>query len=84
MPYKAVIERIRAEFLEMPGLRLTAAQVRRLCGIDVTTCEAVLGALVDANFLRKCTDGTYARPSEASSPRSPLRTSMHRPVPKAS
>jgi hypothetical protein len=26
------LERLHAEFLEMPGLRLTAAQVQRLCG----------------------------------------------------
>jgi hypothetical protein len=55
------IERIRGEFLEMPGLRLTAAQVARLCGLDRTNCQGVLDALVDARFLRVSTDGTYTR-----------------------
>jgi len=54
------IERIRAEFLEMPGMRLTAAQIERLCGIEQTTCRAVLEALVDAKFLR-ASSGTYTR-----------------------
>ena len=55
------IERLRAEFLEMPGLRLTAVQVARLCGLDRTICKAVLDALVDMKFLRVAMDGTYTR-----------------------
>ena len=55
------LQRLRAEFLEMPGLRLTALQIQRLCGIDETMCQAVLGALVEADFLRLNPDGTYAR-----------------------
>src|SRR5256885_16506125 len=30
----AVLERIRAEYLEMPGLSLKADQVQRLCGVE--------------------------------------------------
>ena len=55
------IERLRAEFLEMPGLRLTARQVERLCGVERTVCKAVLDALVDAKFLHVSPDGTYRR-----------------------
>ena len=55
------IERVRGEFLEMPGLRLTAAQVARLCGVEQTICQGVLDALVDVNFLRRSSDGTYTR-----------------------
>jgi hypothetical protein len=58
------IEKLRAEFLEMPGLRLTAAQVQRLCGVDQTACRAALNALVDAQFLHQSADGTYARRTE--------------------
>ena len=58
---RRTIERIQAEFAEMPGLRLTAHQVRRLCGVDHLICNAVLDALVDANFLTRNADGTYAR-----------------------
>ena len=34
-----MLERIRSEYLEMSGLRLTDAQVERLCGVDRTTCK---------------------------------------------
>jgi hypothetical protein len=77
---KATIERLRAEFLEMPGLRLTVVQVQRLCGVDETLCQSVLDALVDLNFLRANADGTYARLSdgEAARPR-PVRTDVQTP-----
>jgi hypothetical protein len=54
-----MLNRLRAEYLEMPGLRLTAAQVQRLRGIERLMCESVLDALVDAKFLRVKSDGTY-------------------------
>jgi hypothetical protein len=56
-----VVRRIRGEFLEMPGLRLTAEQARRLWRLDQTACEAVLGALVDARFLARTRDGAFVR-----------------------
>ena len=46
-----VLRRVQGEFLEMPGLRLTYAQARRLWGLDAAACESLLGALVDAKFL---------------------------------
>jgi len=58
---RSTIERLRAEFLEMPGLRLNAAQTQRLCGVDRTLCQDVLDALVDVKFLRVNADGTYSR-----------------------
>ena len=39
-----VVARVRGEYLEMPGLRLTPEQVRRLWRLDEPSCEAVLGA----------------------------------------
>lgn len=56
-----IVERLRAEFLEMPGLRLTAQQVHRLCGVDRDACRAVLDVLVGEKFLCTKPDGTYAR-----------------------
>jgi len=56
-----LLARIRGEFLEMPGLRLSAAQAARLWGLEATRCEALLAALVDAAFLRRMPDGTFAR-----------------------
>ena len=56
-----VIQRIRAEYLEMPGLTLRPEQVQRLCGVDSTLCQSVLEALVDSGFLSRRADGAYAR-----------------------
>ena len=42
-----VIERMRAEYLEMPGLRLTSEQAQRLCGVERTVCQLVLDGLID-------------------------------------
>jgi hypothetical protein len=64
---QAILERLRAEFLEMPGLRLTAEQVHRLCGVEQKTCRAVLDALVSEKFLCEKPDGTYARLTEGDS-----------------
>jgi hypothetical protein len=56
-----VVRRIRGEFLEMPGLRLTPQQACRLWRLDETACDAVLGALVDARFLAKTRDGAFVK-----------------------
>ena len=67
------LQRIRAEYLEMPGLLLTREQVERLCGVETTVCQTVLDALVEAKFLcvkgdgayGRLTDGVYIRPRAA-------------------
>lgn len=56
-----VLQRIQAEFIEMPGLRLTAAQAQRLWGLERDVCNAMLGALVDARFLCQTRDGAFVR-----------------------
>jgi hypothetical protein len=56
-----VVRRVRGEFLEMPGLRLTPEQARRLWRLDELACDAVLGALVDARFLARTRDGAFVR-----------------------
>lgn len=63
-----VLERLRAEYLEMPGMKLRMEQVQRLCGIERSMCRLVLDALVQANFLCLKSDGTYVRLTEGSSP----------------
>jgi DNA-binding transcriptional regulator YdaS (Cro superfamily) len=55
-----VLSRLRAEFLEMPGLRLKPEQVERLCGVKREVCQMVLAALVDEELL-SVSDGHYAR-----------------------
>ena len=56
-----VLQRIQGEFVEMPGLRLTAAQAQRLWGLERDVCTALLGALVDARFLAQTHDGAFVR-----------------------
>jgi hypothetical protein len=34
MPHTMLIKRIRAEYLEMPGLQLTLEQAQRLCSVE--------------------------------------------------
>ena len=67
-----LIRRLREEFTAMPGLRLTEAQVQRLCGVGASTSESALRALVSAGYLRELADGTYLRADVAmgSEPRS--------------
>ena len=67
-----VLRRVQGEFLEMPGLRLTEAQARRLWGLDAASCDALLGALVDANFLFRTRDGAFMRVEHAT----PLKASL--------
>ena len=50
---------VQAEFLEMPGLQLTRAQVRRLWGLEDQTCDTVLEQLLAAHFLRQTAQGQY-------------------------
>ena len=56
-----VLQRIQGEFVEMPGLRLTAPQAQRLWGLERDVCIALLGALVDARFLTRTPDGAFVR-----------------------
>lgn len=56
-----LIQRIRAEYLEMPGIALRPEQVQRLCGVDITVCESVLEVLVESGFLSRRADGAYGR-----------------------
>jgi hypothetical protein len=55
-----LLQRIRSEFTEMPGLRLTVAQASRLWNTDVATSVALLDALVELRFLR-VTNHQYGR-----------------------
>jgi hypothetical protein len=58
------MQRIRAEYLEMPGLHLTFLQVQRLCGVEPHVCRAALDTLVEERFLCMKPNGAYARVSD--------------------
>ena len=53
--------RVRADYLEMPGLTLTRWQMCRFWLLDATVCDAVVDALVASGFLWRRPDNTYAR-----------------------
>lgn len=57
MEFSAVVNRVRSEFLEMPGLCLTPAQAMRLWGVNASVCQEVIAALIAAAFLRWSADG---------------------------
>ena len=61
MSHQALMHRIRAEYLEMPGLSLTLPQAQRFCGADPAVCEVALSARVDLKFLWITPRGAYAR-----------------------
>jgi hypothetical protein len=58
-PSGDLICRIRSEYLEMPGLRLTAREAQRLFGLDATTCDGILDHLRESGFLSRTNDGIF-------------------------
>ena len=76
-----LLDRIRGEYLALPGLRLTPPQARRLWGLDEQQCTELLNRLVEAGFLDATADGRYARRSEAfpSLPRARPISASHTP-----
>jgi hypothetical protein len=61
LEFERLVERVRGEFLEMPGLRLTIPQAARLWGLDRRSCEAVVDVLIRSEFLQRTTSGAVAR-----------------------
>ena len=61
-PLDAAMQRVRGEFMEMPGLTLTAAQAARLWAYDLEFSSSVLAALERAGFLVRTRHSTYLRP----------------------
>jgi 2,4-dienoyl-CoA reductase-like NADH-dependent reductase (Old Yellow Enzyme family) len=54
-------QRIREEFEEAVGLRLSVNEATRFFGLDVETCVLVLTQLQERGFLAKDIDGRYWR-----------------------
>ena len=70
-PEAALLDRVKGEFLEMPGLRLTEMQARRLWGLDAPSCAALMDALIETRFLFRTREGAFMRIE---------RANEHRPV----
>ena len=58
MSFAKAVDRVRADFLEMPGLELTVPQAVRLWSLGLDDCRHVIDALVDAGFLKWTTKRT--------------------------
>jgi hypothetical protein len=56
-----LVVRMQQDFLENPRLTLTLADALKRFGAEEATCEAVLGALVDATVLARTPEGVYVR-----------------------
>ena len=61
MHVHALVDRVRGEFNEMPGLQLTVPQAARLLGIEQNACRDVIETLVASSFLRRTPEGMIAR-----------------------
>jgi hypothetical protein len=68
-----LLRRIKAEYMEMPGLRLTVAQAGRLWGLDLPSCLDLLDRLIGEHFLQRRPDGTYSRVTDGLPAHPPLR-----------
>ena len=55
----SLTDRIRAEFDDLPSLKVTFAQACRLWHADEAKCLAALEALVDEGFLRRSASGAF-------------------------
>lgn len=56
-----VLQRMRAEYLEMPGLSLDVPQAARLWNIPAALSESLLVRLREDGFLAKTATGRYIR-----------------------
>jgi hypothetical protein len=56
-----LLDRVRSEYMEMPGLTLTTAQARRLWNLDERICRQLLLALLQSGFLRRAWRDTFVR-----------------------
>ncbi|HKT79111.1 MAG TPA: hypothetical protein VJP86_02740 [Vicinamibacterales bacterium] len=56
-----LVGRVQSEYVEMPGLKLTEAQARRLWTLDGNTCRTILETLIQRGFLKRSPSGLYVR-----------------------
>src|SRR3954468_1721892 len=59
--WRHAFTRIQVEYIEMPDLKLTVAQIRRLCDLPEELCEPAVAALIQAGFLWRAPDGRFVR-----------------------
>jgi hypothetical protein len=59
--WRYAFTRIQVEYIEMPDLKLTPEQIRRLCDLQRDVSEAAIVALEQAGFLWRAPDGRLVR-----------------------
>jgi hypothetical protein len=59
-----LVYRAWAEYREMPRLKLSVRQARRLWNLDESVCQGILDVLVDLQLLCRNTRGLYVRRDE--------------------
>ena len=64
---------MRMEYLEMPELKLTLGQAKKLWNLPSDVCESALGRLVRSEFLVVTREGSYLRRSLPSMELDPVR-----------
>jgi hypothetical protein len=57
----ALLQQVRAEYLEMPGLSVTLPQAQRLWGADRPACQEVFSRLMSRGVLRETASGRFVR-----------------------
>ena len=63
MFFRKLVQRIREEFEEAPGLRITLSEAAKFWALDIATCERVLVELLRAGFLARGADDRYRQAS---------------------
>ena len=58
---RALLEQVRAEYAEMPGLSVTLPQAQRLWAADRRVCEEVFSRLIAKGVLKRTTKGRFVR-----------------------
>jgi hypothetical protein len=73
-----VLTLIQMEYLEMPDLKLTLRQAKRLFDLPLELCENALGTLVSVGFLVQTRDGSFLRRSGESEACEPFSDTLPR------
>ena len=60
-PPEQVLQRVRAEYDDLPSLRLTPSQAQRMFDLEPRACAALLDTLLNENFLTRTSDGVFIR-----------------------
>jgi hypothetical protein len=58
---EALVQRIVAEFEDMPGLVLSMKQASRFLGVDAGACTRILSSLTQAGVLRRSASECYSK-----------------------